>query len=132
MKRQFSEDLIEISIELVNQAINEFGPDGEEKAHAILDAIDPCLKREMLMALINRFDGRDIVVESLETHSNVNRVQAAITLRAYTGVSLSNAKEAIDNAKDKPSGRLVADLPLRQQRYLSADLEKFGFKIKAI
>tara|TARA_R110000782_G_scaffold9566_6_gene30691 strand:- start:397 stop:786 length:390 start_codon:yes stop_codon:yes gene_type:complete len=98
MKRKYSKKLIWSAIDFVKAANEELGNTiGDELSHAMLDAFDPSLKRQMLMELLLGHNGGSIRIQ--RDHSlKFSRIEAIKAVRGITHLGLREAMNIIDSA----------------------------------
>lgn len=130
MERKFSYDLVAAAIELIKQAEIDHGSLGEQKVHAMLDAFDPGLKRQMLLDLIVGNGQRRVTIQYDPSVGDPRVVSAIKSIRYATGFGLKESKQVIDEARMHGQSTFTADVSLKDMAELEHELEKTGFKIK--
>jgi len=71
----------------------------EEKADAMLDALDPAIKRQMLFAMIKGNVTGSMTIHAVPGVLSRQKIQAIKAVRASTGYGLKEAKDVIDECE---------------------------------
>lgn len=98
MKTEYSSQLLNSIVNFIRDVNKEINNTlSEEKIYAMLDAFDPNLKNQLLIAMIKGTAHGSIRIQSVQAY-NKQKIQAIKELRAATGLSLKESKEIIESA----------------------------------
>lgn len=124
---KYSNDLIDAAYVFLQACISEMGENGEEKAHAMMDAFDPKLKNQLLMAVLTENIYVPVKIKKDVSKIDHKYINAIKEIRGIYGLSLKEAKDLIDQCRDNEIATMPTRISVKEKIELRQKLHECGF-----
>jgi ribosomal protein L7/L12 len=101
----------------------------EEKADAMLDALDPAIKRQMLFAMIKGDVTGSMTVHAVLGVQSRQKINAIKAVRGSTGYGLKEAKDIIDECETQGRSTIPGEWEPSVRAQLKHELTGTGYEM---
>lgn len=126
---KYSKEVIYSVMTFMRALHRELGDTVDNKVEAMLDAFDPALRKQLLLAMIKGDVSGAISIRRVPGLQNYQKIHAIKEVRAISGLGLKEAKDIIDNADIGTISKIDGDFTLDQRNHFAAAIRNTGYEI---
>ena len=125
---KYSDKLI-YAVTVFMRAIEAETGDLEDNAENMLDAFDPSLRRQLLVAMIKGDIAGSMTICVMNGHPQL-KINAIKAVRSVTGYGLKEAKDVIDDCERRGVTTISGDWDLAQRDRLRNSFQGTGYELR--